>query len=154
MRFLPAAILILIAACDTPTEPDDRWAVPEDIDYAPSLGIDLDAMNHTVSGLYWADSEMGYVDDPAVGIDDEVRFHYTIWLPDGRQIETTIGGPAHQNQVILLIEGVAEGIIGMHRGGKRRLVIPPDLGWPGGRDEIPPISTIIFDIELLAIVAP
>jgi len=152
MRILPAALLALIIGCDSPSEPDDRWAVPEDIAYAASLGIDLEAMNHTDSGLYWQDIEPGNVDDPAVVIDDEVRFHYTIWLPDGSNVETTIGGGAYQNDVRLLLPGVAEGIIGMRRGGRRRLVIPPELGFPGGQGRIPPITTIIFDIELLAIV--
>lgn len=151
MRIL-LALLVLITGCDSPSAPDDRWAVPEDITYAPSLDIDLAAMNHTTSGLYWQDVVEGNVDDPAVVIDDEVRFHYTIWLPDGSNVETTIGRSAHQSDVRLLLPGAAEGIIGMRRGGKRRLVIPPELGFPGGQGQIPPITTIIFDIELLAIV--
>lgn len=152
MRILKAALFILIAGCDSPSEPDDRWAVPENIDYAPALGIDLDAMHRTESGLYWIDTEPGQADYPAVDIDDEVRFHYTIWLPDGSNVETSIGGPAHESDVRVLAEGVAEGIIGMRRGGKRRLVIPPELGFPGGQGRIPPLTTIIFDIELLAII--
>lgn len=153
MRFLLAATVVLFTGCDSPSEPDDRWAVPEEITFAASLGIDLAAMNRTESGLYWQDLEPGDPQSAAVVIDDEVRFHYTIWLPDGRSVETTIGATPVQSEVILLIPGVAEGIIGMRPGGVRRLVIRPELAWPNGRrDSIPPLTTIVFRIELIAIV--
>lgn len=152
MRFLFTAVLVLFTACDSPSEPDDRWAVPEDIVFATSLGIDLDAMNRTESGLYWEDIELGDPESPAVVLEDEVRFHYTIWLPDGSNVETTIGGTPVQNEVILLTRGIAEGIIGMRPDGVRRLVIRPELAWPNGRELIPPLTTIVFRIDLIAIV--
>ena len=152
MRFMLAAVLVLLSGCDSPSEPDDRWAVPEEITFATSLGIDLDAMNRTESGLYWQDLEAGDPESPAVVLDDEVRFHYTIWLPDGSSVETTIGAAPFQSEVILLIPGVAEGITGMRRGGVRRLVIRPELAWPNGHGAIPPRTTIVFELELIAIV--
>ena len=151
MRIILAALLLL--ACDSPSEPDDRWAVPEEIDFAPSLGIDLSLMNRTDSGLYWLDIETGNVDGPAVSLDDEVVFHYTIWLPDGTSVETSRGGTPFQEKVLVLIHGVAEGITGMRPGGIRRLVIRPELAWPNGYRSIPPITTIVFEIELVAIVS-
>lgn len=151
MRFLSAAVLILLTACDSPSELDDRWAVPEEITFASSLGIDLDAMNRTESGLYWQDQVPGDEDTPAVVLEDEVRFHYTIWLPDGRSLETSVGGTPYESEVILLLPGVAEGIIGMRRGGVRRLVIRPELVGPK-RGVIPPRTTVVFQIDLLAIV--
>lgn len=154
MRYLTAAVLVLFTGCDSPAEPDDRWAVPEEIEFAASLGIDLNAMNRTPSGLYWQDIETGSETDPAVVVEDEVLLHFTIWLPDGTEVETTYGGAPQQRDVRLLLTGVAEGIIGMRPGGIRRLVIPPALGWPNGHGDIPPITTIVFRIELLAIVEP
>ncbi|MGH7447465.1 MAG: FKBP-type peptidyl-prolyl cis-trans isomerase [Longimicrobiales bacterium] len=151
MRLL-LTVLVLFAACDSPSEPDDRWAVPEDITFAASLGIDLAAMNQTESGLYWQDITMGQEQSRSVIVEDEVRLHYTIWLPDGRSVETTRGGTPFQSDVRLLIAGVAEGIIGMKPGGIRRLVIRPELAWPSGHGPIPPITTIVFEIELIAIV--
>lgn len=152
MRIILAALLLL-AACDSPSEPDDRWAVPEEIDFAPSLGIDLALMNRTDSGLYWLDVETGNVDGPAVSLDDEVRFHYTIWLPDGTNVETSRGGAPFQEKVLVLIPGVAEGITGMRPGGIRKLVIRPELArGPNGYGSIPPMTTIVFEIELVAIV--
>jgi FKBP-type peptidyl-prolyl cis-trans isomerase FkpA len=152
MRHLAAALIILVAACDSPTELDDRWADPERITFAISLDIDLDAMTLTESGLYWQDLEPGSEDGQPVSLDDEVRIHYTIWLPDGSQVESTIGGTPFQSEVVLLIPGVAEGLTGMRRGGVRKLVIRPELGWPNGYGAIPPRTTVVFQIELIAIV--
>ena len=152
MRYLLATVLVLCTGCDSPSELDDRWAVPEEIEFATSLEIDLDAMNRTDSDLYWEDIVVGDELDPAVVLEDEVRLHYTIWLPDGSEVETTYGGPPLQRDVLLLLPGVAEGITGMRPGGKRRLVIRPELAWPNGFGEIPPITTIVFEIEVIAIV--
>jgi FKBP-type peptidyl-prolyl cis-trans isomerase FkpA len=152
MRVPISALLVALAACDSPSEPDDRWAVPEEITFAASLEIDLTAMNRTDSGLYWQDVLIGNEDGPAVGLDDEVRFHYTIWLPDGSSLETTRGGSPFQRDVLLLIPGVAEGITGMRPGGTRKLVIRPELVGPNGHGAIPPRTTIVFEIELIAIV--
>jgi hypothetical protein len=58
MRILAGLLILIVAACDSPSEPDSRWAIPENITYAPSLEIDLAAMNMTESGLYWQDIEI------------------------------------------------------------------------------------------------
>lgn len=152
MRHLLTTLAIFAVACDSPSEPDDRWAVPEEITFAASLEIDLATMNRTESGLYWRDLEPGNEQSAAVMVEDEVRFHYTIWLPDGSIVETTRGATPFRSDVRLLIEGVAEGIIGMRPGGIRILVIRPELAWPNGHGSIPPITTIVFEIELIAIV--
>ena len=56
---------------------------------------------------------------------------------------------AAMNAILLLIPGVAEGITGMRPGGVRKLVIPPQLAWVNGNGDIPPITTIVYEIELL-----
>ncbi|MBR9990881.1 MAG: FKBP-type peptidyl-prolyl cis-trans isomerase [Gemmatimonadetes bacterium] len=152
MRFIFSVVLIMVTACDSPTAIDDRWAVPEEIDFAASLEIDLATMNRTESGLYWQDLQLGSEDAPAVTLDDEIRIHYTLWLPNGDEVDTTIGGTPFQSEVILLIPGVAEGVTGMKRGGVRKLVIRPELAWPSGYGDIPPRTTVIFEVELIAIV--
>lgn len=151
MRLLFLAPFLFTVGCDSPSEPDDRWAVPEEIVFATALDIDLAQMNLTESGLYWLDLELGNASAPAVVLEDVVTFHYTIWLPDGRSVDTTRGDTPFQSEVLLLIPGVAEGITGMRPGGVRKLVVRPELAWPNGNGPIPPITTIVYEIELIAI---
>lgn len=151
MRVLPGVLLLFLTGCNSPTQPDDRWAVPEEIEFAASLGIDLEAMNRTESGLYWEDLEPGNQDAPVVSLDDEVRMHYTMWYPDGSDLETTRGGPPVQRDVLVLLPGVAEGITGMHPEGVRRLVIRPELIGPNGHGHIPPRTTVVCEVEIVAI---
>lgn len=152
MRVLLTAAVLFLAACDSPSEPDDRWAVPENITYAASLGIDLAQMNKTESGLYWQDLTVGTGAD-SVDVEDDVSYHLTIWLPDGRSVYTTRNGAPEDNPVLLLIPGLAEGMLGMRRDGVRKLVIRPELAWPNGRSDfgVPPITTIVCEVELMSI---
>src|SRR5437870_12801326 len=84
-----------------------------------------------------------------------VAVHYTGWLTDGTKFDSSVdrGQPfqfrigAHQ-----VIAGWDQGVVGMRIGGKRHLVIPPDMGYgPGGMGPIPPNSTLVFDVELLGL---
>ena len=85
-----------------------------------------------------------------------VTVNYTGWLTDGTKFDSslnpgrtpfrfTVGG----GQVI---KGWDEGLIGMKVGGKRKLTIPPSMGY-GSQDmgDIPPNSTLVFEIDLLII---
>jgi hypothetical protein len=82
---------------------------------------------------------------------------YKEWLTDGTVLDDTLGSPTREilrkGQVL---DGLIEGITGMKVGGKRRLIIPPALGF-GDRSvgsAIPPNSTLIYDIELTDIHQP
>lgn len=80
---------------------------------------------------------------------DSVDVNYTGWLMDGSQFDT---GPF---TVVVgetpVIQGWHEGLVGMQVGGKRQLIIPPDLayGKEGYPPDIPPDATLRFEIDLL-----
>ncbi len=112
----------------------------------------------TPSGLQYIDTEIGSGATAAAG--QEVSVHYTGWLfNDGVQgakfdsskdrmqpFEFSLGAG-------MVIKGWDEGVAGMQVGGKRTLIIPPELGYGarGAGGVIPPNATLKFDVELLAV---
>lgn len=105
------------------------------------------------SGLKYIDIVEGQGPTPRYG--GRVVVHYTGWLTDGTQIDTT-----REDNIALefaigkreVIRGWEDGVLTMKVGGKRRLIIPPSLAYGAqGRGNIPPDATLIFDIELLSI---
>lgn len=127
-------------------------------EYAGGLDPKSDAMHTTPSGLQYEDQTTGQGDIANSG--DEVTVHYTGWLLEGgqpgRKFDSSVdrGEPFRfslgRGQVI---GGWDEGVQQMRVGGKRRLVIPPALGYGpwGAGDVIPPNATLVFDVELLAV---
>ncbi len=108
----------------------------------------------TPSGLQYADLVVGEGTQPKTGQTAEV--HYTLWLEDGKLIQRSRdhGQPfSFQLNTGQVIKGWDEGVSGMHAGGKRVLVIPPDLayGERGAGGMIPPNATIVFEVELLEV---
>ena len=84
-----------------------------------------------------------------------VKVHYTGYFTDGNKFDSSVdrGQPA-QFSLAGVIPGWTEGVGSMKVGGKRKLVIPYALGYgERGRGPIPPKATLIFDVELLEIMA-
>ncbi|MEX1254563.1 MAG: FKBP-type peptidyl-prolyl cis-trans isomerase [Dehalococcoidia bacterium] len=83
-----------------------------------------------------------------------VTVHYTLWLADGTKASSSLDlGQPFTQALAGLIPGWQEGMLGMQVGGKRRLIVPPELGYgeEGQPPDIPGNATLIFDIELLGL---
>ena len=106
----------------------------------------------TDSGLQYIDVQPGAGDTPNVG--DMVVVNYTGWTQaDGTKFDSSVERTTPFTFPLGLgrvIKGWDEGVATMQVGGKRRLIIPPDLAYgAAGQGSIPPNATLIFDIELL-----
>lgn len=108
----------------------------------------------TPSGLIYTDTVVGEGDSPSTG--QLVTVHYRGTLENGTEFDSSY----RRNQpftfqigVGQVIKGWDEGVASMRVGGKRTLVIPPDLGYGsrGAGGVIPPNATLNFEVELLAI---
>ncbi len=83
-----------------------------------------------------------------------VAVHYTGTLTDGKKFDSSLdrGSPFEfQLGAGMVIQGWEQGIAGMKVGGKRRLVVPPEMGYGarGFANLIPPNSTLVFEVELM-----
>lgn len=121
---------------------------------ADELGIDPASLTRTASGLQYQDVATGTGAEATPG--KVAVVHYTGWLTDGTKFDSSrdtgepFSFPLGQGRVIA---GWDEGVAGMKVGGRRKLVIPPDLGYgaEGSPPVIPPASTLVFDVELLEV---
>ncbi|MEN9407668.1 MAG: hypothetical protein RLZZ455_884 [Candidatus Parcubacteria bacterium] len=106
-------------------------------------------------------SEKLKIEDIEVGTGEEVKkgdtvvIHYNGTLTDGTKFDSSYDrGEPFETQigVGVVIQGWDEGVVGMKTGGKRKLIIPPDLGYGDQQmGSIPANSTLIFDVELIEI---
>lgn len=108
---------------------------------------------HTPSGLTITDLRVGTGPSPQIG--QTITVNYVGKLLNGKQFDSSYdrGQPADfALGVGRVIKGWDEGLMTMKVGGKRKLVVPAKLGYPQGRPpDIPPNSTLVFEVELLGI---
>jgi len=104
----------------------------------------------TASGLKYVDVRFG--SGPIAELGDEVIIDYVGWLSDGRLLDSSIdrGRPLtvslNGEQVV---PGFEEGVAGMKVGGRRVLLVPPQLAYGDqGAGSIPTNSSLVFDVEL------
>jgi peptidylprolyl isomerase len=117
------------------------------------------AMTTTASGLSFEDTVVGTGAQPRTG--QTCVMHYTGWLwvngAKDKKFDSSVDRgepftfPLGQGRVI---KGWDEGVASMQIGGKRTLLIPPQLGYGAagaGRGLIPPNATLLFEVELLGV---
>ena len=155
MRYLIVSFAIILFGCnkteDTSEAAESKSQTekvqPVDL---PQTGIEIT----TESGLTYIDEVIGEGKQPKEG--DKVRVHYTGTLEDGTKFDSS----HDRNQPLefklgagRVIKGWDEGIASMKTGGKRKLIIPPNLGYGdrGAGNVIPPGATLHFDVELVEV---
>ena len=142
LRSARVCTLLLVAltapACDDATGPD----------FDDALDVDLTQMTQTASGLYVQDVTVGTGAVATAGSSATVR--YSGWLTSGVQFDS--GNFTFRLSRREAIDGFDEGVLGMRVGGKRRIVVPPSLGYgESGAGRIPPNAYLLFDLELLSV---
>ena len=116
--------------------------------------VRMDALTTTPSGLQYRDLTVG--EGAAASQGDTAVVHYTGWLLDGTKFDSSVDRgtpfefPLGAGRVI---GGWDEGVGSMNVGGKRELIIPPDLAYGdrGAGGVIPPGATLKFEVELLGL---
>jgi FKBP-type peptidyl-prolyl cis-trans isomerase FkpA len=108
----------------------------------------------TNSGLNYEEIKEGTGNATKAG--DTVDVHYTGWLKDGKKFDSSLDRKQPFSFKLgagMVIKGWDEGVQGMKVGGKRKLVIPAELGYGkrGAAGVIPPDAELTFEVELLKI---
>ena len=108
----------------------------------------------TISGLKILDQKVGTGNEAQA--DDTVTVHYTGTLKDGKKFDSSVDRNAPFSFKLgkrTVIKGWDEGVAGMKEGGRRKLIVPPELAYgDAGFLTIPPRAELHFEIELLKVV--
>ena len=163
--WLAIAALVLIAGCGkkeaevaeqkpAETKPAEQQQATETAQSATNPKIPQVAGDTvtTASGLKYIEMTAGTGATPQAG--QTVETHYTVWLSTGLMIDSsrlrgqTLSFALGQGT---MIKGFEEAIASMKIGGRRLLIIPPELAWGSrGREGIPPNATVVFDVEVVS----
>jgi FKBP-type peptidyl-prolyl cis-trans isomerase len=123
-----------------------------------SIAHSRTAVITTDSGLQYDDTHVGDGDTATAG--QYVTVHYTGWLWENGEKGEKFDSSLDRNDPFefglgqgMVIQGWDEGVQGMKIGGKRSLIIPPELGYGarGAGGVIPPNATLLFEVELLGV---
>jgi FKBP-type peptidyl-prolyl cis-trans isomerase FkpA len=136
---------------------DTAVVVEQPLRFAPELGVQLDSMMQTPSGVHYVDVRAGR--GAAATIGKSVTVEYKAWLPDGTLYEQRPNAAEGwgASEFVLgtsaPVPGLDEGMDGMRAGGVRRIVVPADQGYGliGRPADVPANSPVVFEIRLLSV---
>jgi FKBP-type peptidyl-prolyl cis-trans isomerase FkpA len=160
MRISAAPLLCLplilgLAGCsDSGTNP----ALPfEEVEWAPSLGIDPADFTELATGVWIRDDQVG--SGPGAANGNLLFTHYRGYLANGTRFDSSLDPvPGDPIDFVLgagrMIRGFELGARGMQVGGTRMVLIPPFLGYganPPAGSPIPRNAWLVFEIQLVEI---
>ncbi len=127
------------------TPPPDT--IPEMLEYAADLQIDLSEMAKLPAGVLYSDVTSGSGDEIAPG--DSVEIGYQGWMPNGGKVDSAVTGIRVGAGDVLA--GIDAALPGMRAGGKRKVILPPGLAFGAeGRDNVPPNTVLVYEVEVRA----
>lgn len=149
LRYSLAAVLALaLVGC----EGSNSTLSIEETTFAPSLGVDLSNSTKTATGLYYRDVVVGT--GAVVANGQLLAMHYTGFLTNGSVFDANTAGDVPLTFTLgagAVIAGWDQGIVGMKVGGKRQLIIPPDLGYgASGSGPIPGNAILVFSVDVVS----
>lgn len=143
--------LVALAACSSSSTAPTTVDI-EHTTFASSLGIDLTKFTRNSSGLYWRDLVAGTGTLAADG--KRVGVYYVGNLTNGTQFDARTSGTPFSFTIGAgqVVPGFNEGVRGMKVGGRRQIIIPPELGYGSqGSGAIPGNSILVFTIDLISV---
>lgn len=158
---LAVSASVFVTACNEKTAEPQTESKPETAEPQTESKLEMKSEANNMAQLQMTDTQVGDGAEAKAG--QIVSVHYTGWLYDenaadkhgvkfdssvdrGQPFQFPLGGGR-------VIQGWDQGFAGMKVGGKRTLVIPPEMGYGarGAGGVIPPNATLVFDVELLGI---
>jgi len=154
LRISSLVCLLVAASCSTPPQAESPASGSNDQTAPQSSAQTSDDLGPMLPGIQKEELSAGV--GPEVKKGDRIRVHYTGTLLDGTKFDSSLDRGVPLEFVVgggSVITGWDLGVVGMKRGGKRKLTIPPHLayGERGAPPKIGPNATLVFVIELVDI---
>lgn len=153
VAFLPLAFTACLSGSDYNSSITNPLIPIEQTTFAASLNVDLSKSTKTTSGMYIRELAVG---TGAVATSTStVSTYYEGFLANGTRFDAKLSPSDPYSLTIgahTVIPGWEEGLVGMKVGGKRQLVIPPNLAYGTyGFKDIPSNAVVVFNIELVSV---